>query len=105
MTAIAAFGWAFAGGLAVSILDYASLAGIAPAKRPATFSDPPYLAKFFGHPLIGGIVSAVFQQSTACFTPTLAFVAGAAAPSIVKTLVLSGAGLARAIFQDLPKSD
>lgn len=104
MTAFGAFGWALGGGLAVSILDYAALAGIAPAKRPATFSDPPYLAKFFGHPLIGGVVAAVFQQSTDCFTPTLAFVAGAAAPSIVSTLVLSGASIARAVFQELPKN-
>lgn len=103
MTAAEAFAWALAGGLAVSILDYASLAGVAPAKRPATFTDPPYLAKFFGHPLIGGVVAAVFQRSTDCFSPTLAFVAGAAAPSIVRTLVLTGANLARAAFQELPK--
>ncbi len=102
MTALSAFGWALAGGLAVSVLDYAGLASVPKSKRP-TFRDGPYLAKFFGHPLIGGIVACVFQQSTSCFTPTLAFVAGAAAPAIVRTLVLSGESLARAVFQDLPK--
>lgn len=103
MSIAEAFAWAFAGGIAVSLLDYASLASVPPSKRPATFSDPPYLVKFFGHPFIGGIVGAVFQQSSACFSPTLAFVAGAAAPSIVRALVLSGASLARAAFQELPK--
>jgi hypothetical protein len=103
MSIAEAFAWAFAGGIAVGLLDYASLSSIPPSKRPATFSDPPYLVKFFGHPVIGGLIAAAFRQSTACFTPTLAFVSGAAAPSIVRALVLSGASLARAAFQELPK--
>lgn len=102
MTGLEAFAWATAAGLAVSLLDYAALAKVPPAKRRATFTDAPYLVKFFGHPIIGGLLAFLFQRSTNCFTPTLAFVAGAAAPSIVRTLVRTGAGLARSMFDDIP---
>ena len=91
--------YAIGAGLAVSILDYAALHRTPPIQRPATFTDPPYLFKFFGHPLIGGLLARALYGSGRLDSPLVAVIVGAAAPPIVRTMVRSGAEIARVLLR------
>jgi len=96
-----AFAWASAAGLAVSVLDYAALAGLPRRQRRFDLSDPAYLLKFFGHPLAGGVLAAAYAASQPGVTPLVAVILGAAAPGIWRTIVRSGAAIARLLLSRL----
>ncbi len=105
MTWFQAFLYALGAGFAISILDYTSLSRIPKIRRPATFTDPPYLLKFFGHPFIGGFLSVALHQSVSNYTPIVAVAVGAAAPSIWRALMRSGAGMLRQFIGELGQSE
>jgi hypothetical protein len=104
MGATAAFFWAAAAGLAISVLDYAAMAGLPRGQRRFEFTDPAYLLKFFGHPLAGGLLASAYAASRSDATPLIAVVLGAAAPGIWRTIVRSGATVARILLGHLPGS-
>ena len=101
MGAWIAFCWAVAAGLAVSILDYAAMAGLPRRQRRFDLTDPAYLLKFLGHPLAGGLLAAAYAASRPDATPLVAVILGAAAPGIWRTFVRSGAAVARLLLGDL----
>lgn len=94
MGAWAAFRWAAAAGLAVSVLDYAAMAGLPKRQRRFDLTDPAYLLKFLGHPLVGGLLAAAYASSRPDATPLMAVILGAAAPGIWRTIVRSGSAIA-----------
>ena len=98
MGAWTAFGWASAAGMAVSVLDCAALAGMPRRQRRVDLTDPAYLLKFFGHPLAGGLLAAAYAASRPDATPLVAVILGAAAPGIWRTIVRSGAAVARLLL-------
>ena len=104
MSAFAAFLWATGAGFAISVLDYSALAGLPRRQRRVDFSDPAYLLKFFGHPLIGGFLAAAYAASRADATPLVAAILGAAAPGIWRTIVRSGAAVAKLLLGRLPNA-
>jgi hypothetical protein len=101
MGAWSAFRWAVAAGLAVSILDYAAMAGLPRRQRRFDLTDPAYLLKFLGHPLAGGLLAAAYAASRPDATPLAAVILGAAAPGIWRTIVRSGAAVTRLLLGDL----
>jgi len=98
----AAFSWAAAAGLAISVLDYAAMAGLPRRQRRFEFTDPAYLLKFFGHPLAGGLLAAAYAASRPDATPLVAVILGAAAPGIWRAIVRAGAAIARILLGHLP---
>ena len=102
MNATAAFFWAAAAGLAISVLDHAAMAGLPRHQRRFDLTDPAYLLKVFGHPLAGGLLAAAYAASRPDATPLVAVILGAAAPGIWRTIVRSGAALARLLLGSLP---
>ena len=98
MGAWIAFCWAVAAGLAVSILDYAAMAELPRRQRRFDLTDPAYLLKFLGHPLAGGLLAAAYAASRPDATPLVAVIVGAAAPGIWRTIVRSGAAIARLLL-------
>lgn len=102
MSILAAFLWAAAAGLAISVLDYSALAGLPRRQRHVTFADPAYLLKFIGHPLVGGLLAAAYADSRPDATPLVMVVLGAAAPGIWRTFVRSGSAIARLLLRELP---
>ena len=98
MTSAHVFWLAFGAGSVISLLDYASLRSIPKIERPATFTDPPYLAKFFGHPVVGGFLAAVLNQQGDGLSPLMVLIVGAAAPSIWQALVRAGPGMVGALL-------
>ena len=98
MGAWAAFRWAAAAGLAVSVLDYAAMAGLPRRQRRFDLADPAYLLKFLGHPLAGGLLAAAYAASRPDATPLVAVILGAAAPGIWRTIVRSGSAIARLLI-------
>ncbi len=105
MTGLAAFGYALAAGFVISVLDFAALTGTPKIDRPATFTDPAYLSKFFGHPVIGGFLGFVLYSSIDQFTPVMAAIAGAAAPSLWRALARAGPGMFRGVIQEFSSID
>jgi hypothetical protein len=95
MSNLDAFLWAVLAGLAVSVLDYAALAGTPRRQRRVDFTDPAYLLKFIGHPLAGGLLAAAYAASRRDATPLVAVILGAAAPGIWRTIVRSAVVLGR----------
>ena len=102
MGAWVAFRWAAAAGLAVSVLDYAALAGLPRRQRRFDLTDPAYLLKFFGHPLAGGLLASAYASSQPEATPLVAVILGAAAPGIWRTIVRSGSAIARLLLGHVP---
>jgi hypothetical protein len=100
-----AFLWATGAGFAISILDWTALAGVPRRQRRVDFSDPAYLLKFFGHPLIGGFLASAYAASRADATPLTAAILGAAAPGIWRTIVRSGAAISRILIGLPPAAD
>jgi hypothetical protein len=98
MGATVAFLWATGAGLAISVLDYAAMAGLPRRQRRFDLTDPAYLLKFFGHPLAGGLLAAAYADSRPQATPLIAVILGAAAPGIWRTIVRSGAAIARLLL-------
>jgi hypothetical protein len=103
MGADVAFLWAAAAGLAISVLDYAAMADLPRHQRRFDLSDPAYLLKFFGHPLAGGLLAAAYTASRPGATPLIAVILGAAAPGIWRTIVRSGAAVARLLLEQFPR--
>jgi len=101
MGALEAFCWAAAAGLVVSLLDHAAMAGLPRRQRRFDFTDPAYLLKFAGHPLAGGLLAAAYAESRHDATALVAVVLGAAAPGIWRTIVRSGAAIARLLLGPL----
>ena len=101
MSAFTAFLWATAAGFAISVLDYTARAGVPRRQRRVDLSDPAYLLKFFGHPLIGGFLASAYAASRADATPLAAAILGAAAPGIWRTIVRSGATIAKLLLGHL----
>ena len=101
MSTLAAFVWATAAGFAISILDYSALASVPRRQRHVSFTDPAFLLKFIGHPLIGGLLAAAYTESRADATPLTAVILGAAAPGIWRTIVRSGAAIARLLLRQV----
>jgi hypothetical protein len=101
MNATVAFFWAAAAGLVVSVLDYAAMADLPRRQRRFDLTDPAYLLKFFGHPLAGGVLAAAYAGSRPDATPLVAVLLGAAAPGIWRTMVRSGAAIARLLLGQL----
>ena len=102
MSGLEAFLWAALAGLAISVLDYAALAGMPRRQRRSDFTDPAYLLKFFGHPLAGGLLAAAYAESRSDATPLVAAILGAAAPGIWRTIVRSAAGIGRLLLGSIP---
>lgn len=102
MSTMAAFLWATGAGFAISVLDYAALAGVPRSRRRVDFRDPAYLLKFAGHPLVGGLLAAAYAASRPDATPLVAAILGAAAPGIWRTVVRSGAAIARVLLGRQP---
>jgi hypothetical protein len=102
MSSVAAFLWATAGGFAISVLDYSALAAVPRRQRRVSFTDPAYLLKFMGHPLIGGLLAASYAASRADATPLTVVILGAAAPGIWRTFVRSASAIARLLLRQLP---
>ncbi|MBI4888379.1 MAG: hypothetical protein HY824_14890 [Acidobacteria bacterium] len=92
-------------GLAISILDYAALANVPKRERRVSFSDPAYLCKFFGHPVIGGFLAAIVAPSRPAMTALEAGFVGAAAPMLWRVIVRSAVAIARANLKDLSEMD
>ena len=105
MTGTEAFLYAAGAGLVISVLDYASLHSIPKIERPPTFSDLPYLFKFFGHPVIGGFLSYVLNLQLEEFSYVMALITGAAAPSLWHALVRAGPGMLRLLLGELGASE
>lgn len=105
MSGFEAFVYAALAGLVISLLDYASLHRVPKIQRPATFTDGPYLVKFFGHPLIGGFLALVLVQTMSTFNPLIAVIVGAGAPSIWRALMRSGVGMLRLFLKELSEPD
>jgi ABC-type Fe3+ transport system substrate-binding protein len=103
MGGLEAFFWAAAAGLAVSVLDYAAMAGLPRRQRRFDLTDPAYLLKFAGHPLAGGVLAAAYAESRQDATALVAVVLGAAAPGIWRTIVRSGAAIARLLLGTLAR--
>ena len=95
MSNLDAFLWAVLAGFAVSVLNYAALAGTPRRQRRVDFTDPAYLLKFIGHPLAGGLLAAAYAASRRDATPLVAVILGAAAPGIWRTIVRSAVVLGR----------
>ena len=98
MSTVVAFLWAAAAGLAASVLDYAAIAALPRRRRRSDLTDPAYLLKFFCHPLAGGLLAAAYAASRPDATPLIAVILGAAAPGIWRTIVRSGAAIARLLL-------
>lgn len=105
MSILAVFLWAAGAGFAISLLDYAALAMVPKRQRRVSFTDSAYLTKFFGHPLIGGFLATAYAQSTVGVTTLTVVIIGAAAPAIWRTLVRSGAGIAKVLLKQLADGD
>jgi len=101
MSMLAVFLWATGAGFAISLLDYAALATVPKRSRRVYFGDPAYLVKFFGHPLVGGFLATAYAQSGAAVTSLTVVIIGAAAPTIWRTLVKSGAGIAKVLLKQM----
>ena len=101
MSGMEAFLWATAAGLAVSVLDCAAMAALPKRRRRIDLTDPAYLLKFLGHPLVGGLLAAAYAGSRPDATPLVAAVLGAAAPGIWRTIVRSGAAIGRLLVGQL----
>lgn len=101
MTTCAAVLYAIGAGLVISVLDYTALVTVPKKQRLATFSDRPYLVKFFGHPLIGGFLAFVIVGSGIELTPITASVAGAGGPQIWRALLRSSVGIAKTLLKEL----
>jgi hypothetical protein len=102
MSGTAAFLWAAAAGLAISVLDHAAMAGLPKRQRRFDLADPAYLLKVLGHPLAGGLLAAAYASSRPDATPLVAVTLGAAAPGIWRTIVRSGAAIGRLLLGRLP---
>ena len=102
MSGAEAFFWAAAAGLAISVLDYAAMAGLPKRQRRFDLTDPAYLLKVLGHPLAGGLLAAAYAASRPDATPLVAVILGAAAPGVWRTIVRSGAAIARLLLDSLP---
>ena len=72
------------------------------SQRRFDLTDPAYLLKFLGHPLAGGLLAAAYAASRPDATPLVAVILGAAAPGIWRTIVRSGAAIARVLLGRLP---
>lgn len=101
MSMLAVFLWATGAGFAISLLDYAALATVPKRLRRVSFTDSAYLVKFFGHPLIGGFLATAYAQSGVAVTALTVVIIGAAAPMIWRTLVRSGAGIAKVLLKQM----
>ena len=105
MTGLEAFAYALGGGFAISLLDFAALTRTPEIDRPATFTDRAYLAKFFGHPVIGGFLGFVLNSSIDELTPVIAAIAGASAPSVWRAFARTGLGMLRGVIQEFSSVD
>ena len=105
MTVLTVLLWATGAGFAISLLDYAALAAVPKRLRRASFRDAAYLAKFFGHPFIGGFLATAYAGSDATLTPLTAVIIGAAAPGIWRTIVRSGAIIAKVVLKQMANDD
>ncbi len=102
MSGAEAFFWAAAAGLAISVLDYAAMAGQPKRQRRFDLTDPAYLLKVIGHPLAGGLLASAYAASRPDATPLVAVILGAAAPGIWRTIVGSAAAIGRLLLGRLP---
>ena len=98
MSGTSAFFWAAAAGMAISVLDYAAMAGLPRRQRRFDLTDPAYLLKVIGHPLAGGLLAAAYAASQPDATPIVAVILGAAAPGVWRTIAQSGAAIARRLL-------
>jgi hypothetical protein len=99
--ALAVFLWSLGAGFAISVLDYAGLANVPRRQRRVSFTDPAYLFKFFGHPVIGAFLASAYAQSQPATTPLIPILIGAAAPTIWRTIARSGRGIAKILLKEL----
>lgn len=102
MDPLSAIGWSAGGGLAISILDYAALHRVPKRQRRASFADPAYLLKFFGHPLIGGFVGWAAIVTDPTYAPLTMIAFGAGAPSLLRAFVRSLLAGAHSIVREFP---
>lgn len=79
-----AFWFGCAGAAAVSVLQIGQLYRKKPVDRPATFSDPLFWFYFAGPVPISGFFVMLTQHELPCLTPTMAFLLGILAPSLIK---------------------
>lgn len=101
LTALAVFLWSLGAGFAISVLDHAALANVPKRQRRVSFSDLPYLLKFFGHPFIGAFLASAYAQAEPAVSPLMPIVIGAAAPTIWRTIARSGRAIAKTMLKEL----
>jgi len=85
MTEGMAFLFGTLGGLLINIVRLAEYASIPKIERPPTFSDPYWIFQFVALPLVGGVLSFVYQAEGVALKPLLAMNIGVSAPLILKT--------------------
>ena len=86
MGAIAAFCFGTLGGLLVNVVRLGELSTLPRIERPPTFSDPLWVFQFFALPIVGGVLTFVYQADGVILRPLLAMNIGVSAPLILKTL-------------------
>jgi hypothetical protein len=106
MTMWSVFGFAAGGGLVVSVLSLTATYSVPKVQRPDTFTDPIYVVKFFGHPVVGAFLAFVLFKSLPCVVNEIAaFIVGATATQIVDAVLKSGLGVKLFLQGDAPRSD
>jgi hypothetical protein len=98
--------WAIGGGMAVSLIGFTALSSKPRIERPDTFSDPVYVAKFVGHPVIGGFLALALFNVTPCVVNEVsAAIVGAAGKQIVEAILRSTIGLQMFLVGAQPRDD
>ena len=105
LSSLAVFLWSGGAGLTISVLDYAALANIPKRQRRVSFTDPAYLFKFFGHPIIGAFLASGYAQSQPVMTPMMPIVIGAAAPTIWRTIARAGRSVAKVLLKEIASDE
>ena len=86
MTETTAFLYGTLGGLLINVVRLAELAALPKIERPPTFSDAFWVFQFFALPVVGGVLSFVYQADGVALKPLVAMNIGVSAPLILKTL-------------------
>jgi hypothetical protein len=75
----------FLGGLAIDALNLMELQNIEPSKRP-NFKDVFFWLPYIAWPLLGGLLTYLYEASDTHLKPMIAFQVGVTAPLIIKAM-------------------
>lgn len=81
-----AFFYGFLGAFLLNFTRLAELANLPKIERPDTFSDWVWVMQFFGMPLVGGALVAIYSADGVELKPLLAANIGISAPLIIKAM-------------------